>query len=571
MADDNSARYRSTEPFGGGGSATPANDLLAELARLIGRGDPLADNGRDARAPAQPPPDTKARHDEDPAPSFLANPTPQYPSDLAPQHYSDPAPQHHEPAPHYDPSPQQYQLAPQQYGQEPAPQHYSADPAPRYSPEYPTHNGWPGLPPAPQYSASDPFVPPSQQYAPAAPAPHHGDRGYAQPNYGGQPYADPRGRPGMENHFPDRAAFSAADFPAPPERPGYAPPLYPQEPEAAAGGMPPLHDDGFYDDRPRGGRRKGLLTVVAVLGFAVIGTAGAFGYRTMVRGSGSLASPPVIRASAEPSKVAPPAAAPDASASKFSYDRFGDAGKDERVVRREEKPVDLTKVAPPPPAAAPRPAVAAAPPVATEATPAKPANPATTATAATAAANPPSAIGEPRRVRTVPIRPDQGGDAPAQTPAQRPMNTAALAPPARAAARSAAQAPVANAPLSLAPEAKNALALPPQDNPLPPPSQPRAAAAPPPPARVAPASGGGSYLVQVSSQKSEADAESAYRGIKSKYSSVLGSHPHQVRRADLGAKGVFYRAVVGPFGSREEAVQVCSSLKQAGGDCVVQH
>ena len=115
---------------------------------------------------------------------------------------------------------------------EPAPQHYSADPAPRYSPEYPTHNGWPGLPPAPQYSASDPFVPPSQQYAPAAPAPHHDDQGYAQPNYGGQPYADPRGRPGMENHFPDRAAFSAADFPAPPERPGYAPPLYPQEPEA---------------------------------------------------------------------------------------------------------------------------------------------------------------------------------------------------------------------------------------------------------------------------------------------------------------------------------------------------
>ena len=70
--------------------------------------------------------------------------------------------------------------------------------------------------------------------------------------------------------------------------------------------MPPPHDDGFYDDQPRGGRRKGLLTVVAVLGLAVIGTAGAFGYRTMVRGSGSSASPPVIRASAEPSKVAPP-------------------------------------------------------------------------------------------------------------------------------------------------------------------------------------------------------------------------------------------------------------------------
>ena len=43
-----------------------------------------------------------------------------------------------------------------------------------------------------------------------------------------------------------------------------------------------------------------------------------------------------------------------------------------------------------------------------------------------------------------------------------------------------------------------------------------------------------------------------------------------VRRADLGSKGIFYRAMVGPFASREEAVQLCSSLKSAGGDCVVQ-
>ena len=77
--------------------------------------------------------------------------------------------------------------------------------------------------------------------------------------------------------------------------------------------------------------------------------------------------------------------------------------------------------------------------------------------------------------------------------------------------------------------------------------------------------------MQVSSQRSEAEAETAYRGISSKYSSVLGSQPHTVRRADLGAKGVYYRAMVGPYGSREQAVQVCSSLKQAGGDCVVQH
>src|SRR5215204_6560687 len=215
MADDNSARYRTTEPFGGGASATPASDPLAELARLIGRGEPLGETSREARTPAQPAPDTQARYEDDPAPSFLTNPMPQYSSEPAPQQYGEPAPLRYEPAPHYDPSPQHYQPAPQPYGYEPPQQHYSADPAPRYaadpapryspdptprySPEYPTHNGWPGLPPAPQYSASDPFVPP-QQYAPASPAPHHDDQSYALPNYAGQPYADPRGRPTTENH-----------------------------------------------------------------------------------------------------------------------------------------------------------------------------------------------------------------------------------------------------------------------------------------------------------------------------------------------------------------------------------
>ena len=43
-----------------------------------------------------------------------------------------------------------------------------------------------------------------------------------------------------------------------------------------------------------------------------------------------------------------------------------------------------------------------------------------------------------------------------------------------------------------------------------------------------------------------------------------------IRRAELGGKGTYYRAMVGPFTSREQAVQLCSSLKAAGGDCVVQ-
>ena len=83
-----------------------------------------------------------------------------------------------------------------------------------------------------------------------------------------------------------------------------------------------------------------------------------------------------------------------------------------------------------------------------------------------------------------------------------------------------------------------------------------------------PASGG--YLVQVSSQRNEADAQVSYKVLQGKFPSVLGSRTALIRRADLGEKGVYYRAMVGPFGSPEEASQFCGSLKTAGGQCVVQ-
>ena len=37
-----------------------------------------------------------------------------------------------------------------------------------------------------------------------------------------------------------------------------------------------------------------------------------------------------------------------------------------------------------------------------------------------------------------------------------------------------------------------------------------------------------------------------------------------VQEADLGDKGLWYRAVVGPPGSRDAASAVCSQLKTAG-------
>jgi len=75
--------------------------------------------------------------------------------------------------------------------------------------------------------------------------------------------------------------------------------------------------------------------------------------------------------------------------------------------------------------------------------------------------------------------------------------------------------------------------------------------------------------VQLSSQKTEAEASSSFRSLQAKYPNELAGRNPIIRRADLGAKGVFYRTMVGPFSSMQEASQFCSSFKAAGGHCVV--
>ena len=83
------------------------------------------------------------------------------------------------------------------------------------------------------------------------------------------------------------------------------------------------------------------------------------------------------------------------------------------------------------------------------------------------------------------------------------------------------------------------------------------------------AASSGGYVVQVSSQRNEADAQASYRALQGKFPTVLGSRTPLIKRADLGEKGVYYRAMVGPFGTPEEASQFCGSLKTAGGQCVI--
>ena len=51
---------------------------------------------------------------------------------------------------------------------------------------------------------------------------------------------------------------------------------------------------------------------------------------------------------------------------------------------------------------------------------------------------------------------------------------------------------------------------------------------------------------------------------------MLSGHELLVRRKDLGDKGIFFAAQVGPFGVKSDADQLCESLRAAGGACFVQ-
>jgi cell division septation protein DedD len=102
------------------------------------------------------------------------------------------------------------------------------------------------------------------------------------------------------------------------------------------------------------------------------------------------------------------------------------------------------------------------------------------------------------------------------------------------------------------------------------PATPRPVApAPVQPQRTASVSGPG-FVVQVSAARSEAEAQAALRSAQGRYASILSGQPTSVRKVELGDRGTFYRAHIGPYATREQANDVCASLKSAGGDCVVQ-
>jgi hypothetical protein len=513
MADDNTVRsYRSndlhrrnTDPAEAQDFDFSGSDPLAELARLIGQNDPYTST---ARRQPQSAASRGAPRDEHAASDWRKQ--------IQRPDYAREEQTYAREQPPFDPEPR-YARAEPRYGSD-EPRQTSAEPRYRSAGQR-----YADPEPRDDYADHDPYRMPSSQYEDRYPDPRVEDRYDPHADYRhDQSYAAAAANEYSHNEYSDHETY-AAD---------------PQQREPAGGGHHhsglAAHADEDYDDPPL--RRKksssSLVTAVVLVGCAMLGTAGAYGYRTYSTSSGSKQAP-VIIADNSPSKVVP-------EQKSRSQDRGNSQGSDEQLVSREEQPVSLQ---PPGNSAVPRiafPSPVQPAPSTTGSTP--------SASNAQASTQSSTQVDQPKRVRTVPIRPE-GGDG-----SGRPTDESRAAPPPPAARTAPQQQPRASRdqPLSLDPNA---------------PAQANESAPTQRLAAVPPAASGG-FLVQVSSQRSEADAQASYRALQTKYSQ-LKSHQPLIRRADLGNKGVYYRAMVGPFESGEEAVQFCNGLKQAGGQCII--
>lgn len=78
----------------------------------------------------------------------------------------------------------------------------------------------------------------------------------------------------------------------------------------------------------------------------------------------------------------------------------------------------------------------------------------------------------------------------------------------------------------------------------------------------------GNWQVQLMSSPNKSAVEKSWTTTQNKYS-VLKGLPYEIEKADLGAKGVYYRLKVGSFANKGDADNLCAQLKKSGGSCFV--
>jgi len=328
---------------------------------------------------------------------------------------------------------------------------------------------------------------------------------------------------------------------------------------------------------------KGLWTAAALLAVGVIGVGAAVSFRSATPGSNG--QPLVISADNGPTKIVPinPGGAEIPNQNKQIYERSTSQAQPAptKIVSSSEQPVDVQQAARamPPRVVLPGPGTAGSNSAdgATNPLAQAPAAPATIATAAEPALTPVPPVpglGEPRRVRTVSIRPDG-------TPAGANGNAGAVnAPPlvtGSAPARPSLPAMAmpnpttpADTPRPTPPKVQERVVAP-VTTPTPPvriASAPAAAPAAPAPSTAAIRSGTGDFTVQLAAPGSEAEARATFSALLRKYPEQLRGQTPIVRKTDLAGGKTVFRLRVGPY-SRDDATTMCSALQTAGGQCFI--
>lgn len=530
-------RYRAA---GQGRAADPyesdrgESDPLAELARLIGQTDPFAAAGQ---SNAQTPPRALPRQDyrqdlrEDQLREDQYGYRQEYPQDDQQEDYQPEAEPEEAPLPASPPSWIQRanlrrEAAAREFSVEPQTeiesQHYP-------SPIHPLH----------RYTAPPQEAQPDSYYQDE---PYQDQQAQDQQARDQEAYAEPEAAldpSRYDDALYGRIESSVQDL--------QRAPAYPDDPYAYPAGY-----EEETEEAPAPKRRGPGVMVLGIFALGVFGFAAAYGYHSYF-GTVRPGEPPIIKADNSPTKIIPPT---DGSAKMPDRLLQGDGA--EKIVPREEQPLDVNANTAGPRVVFPQLNQNANPPsltsVAPNAMPAPPPGSDPAAMAGASNGNLPNS--EPRKIKTFSVHGDQP-DA-----AAVPVNVPPPAPPAKqgAVAKPPTQANAsANMPLSLVPQARSEPAA-------------RTRVASTEPTQIAPSApaASGGYLVQISSQRNEADAKASFRALQNKFRSVLGSQTPLIKRADLGSKGVYYRAMVGPFGTSEQAAQFCGNLKSAGGQCIIQ-
>jgi hypothetical protein len=350
---------------------------------------------------------------------------------------------------------------------------------------------------------------------------------------------------------------------------------------------PPPPPPGLRDEpiARRGMSRKSVLYMGSALAVVMVGV----GATLATSGKMKSGSVPTISASSDPIKVKPEGESAGAKPVRTVslLDKTGSKPQQSNVVSREEQPVDLSTVqnAPRSGQRVPENEINRIVGLGNPNT-AKPV--ASVPGSGSPSAQPAGYFPEPRKVRTVSVKPDGSvvPTPPTQQVAAKPPSIPSIAaspptaripaaPPARpeAAAPAPSAAPKATARANKPPAAEEADAAPvastrrPEPRPTAVPQRVAAAQPAETPRAAATSTSGGGFAVQLAAPASEAEAKSTVARLRQRFASELGSHSPSIRPATVGEKTVYRVRVSGL--SREDANSLCSRLQGKGGACFV--